>query len=115
MPVDFSETEMKTGMWWRHMLAGGVAGAVSRTSTAPLDRLKVFLQVCLFCILFEFYEYSINWAHQVRGAEFNGLGVCLKHMIQEGGVLSLWRGNGINVLKIAPETAMKFMTFDQVC
>nr|XP_046918052.1 calcium-binding mitochondrial carrier protein SCaMC-3-like [Dermatophagoides farinae] len=94
MPVDFSETEMKTGMWWRHMLAGGVAGAVSRTSTAPLDRLKVFLQV--------------------RGAEFNGLGVCLKHMIQEGGVLSLWRGNGINVLKIAPETAMKFMTFDQL-
>nr|XP_027205164.1 calcium-binding mitochondrial carrier protein SCaMC-1-like [Dermatophagoides pteronyssinus] len=94
MPVDFSETEIKTGMWWRHMLAGGVAGAVSRTSTAPLDRLKVFLQV--------------------RGAEFNGLGVCLKHMLQEGGVLSLWRGNGINVLKIAPETAMKFMAFDQL-
>lgn len=45
MPVDFSENEIKTGMWWRHMLAGGIAGAVSRTSTAPLDRLKVFLQV----------------------------------------------------------------------
>ena len=45
MPVDFSENEIRSGMWWRHLIAGGVAGAVSRTATAPLDRLKVFLQV----------------------------------------------------------------------
>ena len=45
MPVDFNENEIKSGMWWRHLVAGGVAGAVSRTATAPLDRLKVFLQV----------------------------------------------------------------------
>lgn len=45
VPNDFSKTEMQTGMWWRHLAAGGVAGAVSRTCTAPLDRLKVFLQV----------------------------------------------------------------------
>ncbi|CAG2108304.1 unnamed protein product, partial [Medioppia subpectinata] len=80
-------------MLWRHLLAGGVAGAVSRTCTAPLDRLKVFLQV--------------------RGAEFHGLGICLKHMLEEGGVASLWRGNGINVIKIAPESAIKFMAYEQ--
>jgi solute carrier family 25 phosphate transporter 23/24/25/41 len=45
VPEDFTESELRSGMWWRHLVAGGFAGAVSRTTTAPLDRLKVFLQV----------------------------------------------------------------------
>lgn len=45
IPDDFTANELQTGKWWRHLAAGGVAGAVSRTCTAPLDRIKVFLQV----------------------------------------------------------------------
>jgi len=46
-PPEFTEKERKTGMWWRHLVAGGMAGIVSRTMTAPLDRLKVMMQVCI--------------------------------------------------------------------
>ncbi|GAB6021986.1 hypothetical protein CHUAL_006142 [Chamberlinius hualienensis] len=94
VPDDFTETELNSGMWWRHLVAGGVAGAVSRTCTAPLDRLKVFLQV-----------------HERR--HFSSIYSCLRHMLHEGGAKSLWRGNGINVLKIAPESAIKFMAYEQ--
>ena len=100
VPDDFSAKEMKTGMWWRQLVAGGVAGAVSRTSTAPLDRLKVTLQV------------HGSAAKAADGGKPSILGI-LRGMVAEGGVKSLWRGNGVNVVKIAPESALKFMAYER--
>ncbi|XP_060654175.1 mitochondrial adenyl nucleotide antiporter SLC25A23 isoform X2 [Drosophila nasuta] len=93
VPDDFTQKEMQTGLWWRHLVAGGIAGAVSRTCTAPLDRVKVFLQVQT-CRM--------------------GISECMKILLKEGGFRSMWRGNGINVLKIAPETALKFAAYEQM-
>ncbi|XP_056131828.1 mitochondrial adenyl nucleotide antiporter SLC25A24-like [Lampris incognitus] len=95
IPDEFTEEEKTTGVWWKQLMAGAMAGAVSRTGTAPLDRMKVFMQV---------HSSKSNKISLVGG---------FKQMLKEGGLTSLWRGNGVNVLKIAPETAIKFMAYEQ--
>lgn len=79
--------------WWKHLVAGGTAGMVSRTCTAPLDRIKITLQV-----------------HQMRHKNISST---ISYMLKEGGVLSFWRGNGVNILKVVPEMAVKFTVYDQ--
>jgi len=58
-PPEFTEKERKTGMWWRHLVAGGMAGVVSRTMTAPLDRLKVMMQVSVPALVVFLCGHSI--------------------------------------------------------
>ncbi|XP_041839983.1 calcium-binding mitochondrial carrier protein SCaMC-3-like isoform X2 [Melanotaenia boesemani] len=96
VPDEFSEEEKKSGYVWRQLMAGAMAGSVSRTGTAPLDRLKVFRQV--------------HGSSDFKGNVLSGF----QYMLKEGGPWSLWRGNGMNVLKIAPETAIKFSAYEQI-
>lgn len=75
----------------KYFIAGGIAGAASRTATAPLDRLKVVLQV------------------QTAQAR---LVPTIRKIWKEEGLLGFFRGNGLNVLKVAPESALKFYAYE---
>ena len=91
----FSKDETRSELWLRNLIAGAVAGGISRTFTAPFDRLKTVMQ-------------ALGSRKQIR--IIGGF----QHMLNEGGVTSLWRGNGMNVLKIAPEAALKFAFYEEL-
>ncbi|KAL1089911.1 hypothetical protein V6Z11_D07G052900 [Gossypium hirsutum] len=74
-------------------IAGGIAGAVSRIATAPFDRLKVVLQV-------QTTRTSILPA--------------VTKILKEEGLLGFFRGNGLNIVKVTPESAIKFYTFEML-
>ncbi|XP_065872194.1 calcium-dependent mitochondrial ATP-magnesium/phosphate carrier protein 2-like [Euphorbia lathyris] len=75
----------------KYFIAGGIAGAASRTATAPLDRLKVILQV------------------QTTSAR---IVPAVKKILKQDGFLGFFRGNGLNVVKVAPESAIKFYAYE---
>ncbi|KAB2072962.1 hypothetical protein ES319_A07G052600v1 [Gossypium barbadense] len=77
----------------KSLIAGGIAGAVSRTATAPFDRLKVVLQV-------QTTRTSILPA--------------VTKILKEEGLLGFFRGNGLNIVKVTPESAIKFYTFEML-
>ncbi|KAM5442626.1 hypothetical protein MferCBS31731_002505 [Microsporum ferrugineum] len=98
-----------------YFLAGGMAGVVSRTATAPFDRLKVYL-------IAQTHTGSVQGAavNAVKaGAPVKAVGwmtwpivEATKELWRAGGIRSLFAGNGLNVVKVMPESAIKFGAYE---
>ena len=95
-----------------YFVAGGLAGMISRTTTAPLDRLKVYL-----------IAQTETRAAAVEAAKkgsplaavkhfYSSLADALKDLWRAGGMRSLFAGNGLNVVKVMPESAIKFGAYE---
>jgi len=75
-------------------VSGFVAGVASRSLTAPLDRCKIILQA------------------QRRRHQTMSLRHLIVNIYKDGGILSFWRGNGTNCIKMGPEQGMRFFVYD---
>jgi solute carrier family 25 phosphate transporter 23/24/25/41 len=114
----------------KFLLAGGIAGVVSRTATAPFDRLKVFLitaspeelgvprsqanmnftDLAMKSVKEGAAKNGVSGAAQ--GAVVGGAKVAQKgsraivnaisSLYRGGGVRAFWVGNGVNSAKILP-------------
>ncbi|SNX82611.1 related to SAL1 - member of the Ca2+-binding subfamily of the mitochondrial carrier family [Melanopsichium pennsylvanicum] len=100
----------------KFLVAGGIAGAVSRTATAPFDRLKIYLITTARAP--EIAEATAKVAANGSTAKVAGQGVgilreALFNLYRDGGGLrAFWVGNGLNCLKIFPESAIKFLSYE---
>ncbi|XP_056599706.1 solute carrier family 25 member 24, like isoform X2 [Triplophysa dalaica] len=91
MPVELTPGETDPLVWGKFILASGLADAVSRTATAPIDRLKTRLQV------FESKAVSLGFRE-----------------LQTGGCRSMWQGNAVNVLKGTPQSMLQCFIYAQM-
>ncbi|SNX83494.1 related to mitochondrial carrier protein [Melanopsichium pennsylvanicum] len=99
-----------------YFVAGGAAGATSRTVVSPLERLKIIMQVqpqtTSSSSTISSPGTSSGKARLARSRAYNGVWGGLVKMWKEEGFAGFMRGNGINCLRIAPYSAVQFTTYE---
>lgn len=81
---------------YRNFISGIASSLISRTSVAPLDRLKML--------------YQNNYIGNTTPNIFIGL----KNIYLNEGIRGYFKGNGVNILKGAPENGIKFYSFEMI-
>jgi len=77
-------------------LSGGIAGVISKTVIAPIERIKY-----LFIVNSPISRKTSNRKFTYRLFVTDFL-----HVVQKHGVFNLWRGNLLNVARIFPHAAI---------
>jgi solute carrier family 25 (adenine nucleotide translocator) protein 4/5/6/31 len=77
---------------------GGVAGGISKTIVAPIERVKLLLQV----------QAASAQMKSGGTAQYTGMVNCFSRVHKEQGFLSFWRGNMANILRYFPTQALNF-------
>jgi solute carrier family 25 (adenine nucleotide translocator) protein 4/5/6/31 len=80
----------------KDFLAGGISAAVSKTAVAPIERVKLILQV-----------QAANKQIEA-GKEYKGIIDCFVRIPKEQGFGAFWKGNLANVIRYFPTQALNF-------
>merc|ERR1711915_307554 len=82
-------------------IAGGISAAVSKTAVAPIERVKLLLQV-------QAVSKQLTEAQKCKG-----MVDCFVRIPKEQGFASFWRGNLANVIRYFPTQALNFAFKDK--
>jgi len=85
----------------KDFMIGGTAAAISKTAVAPLERVKLLLQV---------QEASKQIA---KDKQYKGMIDCFVRIPKEQGFISFWRGNWANIIRYFPTQALSFAFKDK--
>jgi solute carrier family 25 (adenine nucleotide translocator) protein 4/5/6/31 len=80
----------RTGNFFKDFMIGGVSAAVSKTAVAPIERVKLLLQV----------QYASKSIPEEK--RYKGMVDCFQRVQKEQGFVSFWRGNMANVIRYFP-------------
>jgi len=73
-----------------------MAGATTKTCVAPLERIKILFQL------------QAMVTTDGKNPKYRNIGHAVRTIYAQEGVLSFWKGNGTNVLRVVPVYALKF-------
>jgi len=85
-------------------LAGGISGAIAKTCTAPIERVKLIIQT-------QDANPKIISGEVPR---YTGIVNCFTRVAAEQGIGAFWRGNFVNVLRYFPTQAFNFAFKDTI-
>ncbi|GAA94344.1 uncharacterized protein L969DRAFT_19491 [Mixia osmundae IAM 14324] len=121
-PQDEEDEEDERGMFddsLKYLLAGGIAGAVSRTATAPFDRLKVYLITNVQNVsapipkdLVKKPGEALNATAEISKKGARVFREAIASIYKQDGLKGFYIGNGLNTIKIFPESAIKFLSYE---
>jgi solute carrier family 25 (adenine nucleotide translocator) protein 4/5/6/31 len=87
-----------------NFMAGGVSGAVAKTATAPIERVKLLIQT----------QDANPKIISGEVARYNGIVDCFVRVTKEQGFKAFWRGNLTNIIRYFPTQAFNFAFKDTI-
>jgi len=85
----------------KDFIAGGVSAAVSKTAVAPIERVKLLLQV----------QHASKQIEESK--RYKGIIDAFVRIPKEQGIVAYWRGNLANVIRYFPTQALNFAFKDK--